>query len=256
VLWECHQLPQRTLHSLCLSLDRCDVGGAHAQAGNEAAAYTFAAKVWALCLLVQAAFSVAPCQRLIVRFAAFTIAARDGERAQMVVSCFGEKMTSEQCLQYIRDMEALPFQGKVSLKNPAHKFFMIRATNPINAQSQLTFVPRRWYFGREIAENDRKCIDTYSLSKRSFLGAPRVKGWAPGGVESSTQRARGRLEGSASIAVGVLGGSTWTAVAPATLRCALSTRDPRRLCRCVGESSHALQLGPQSRCVASATLLE
>lgn len=88
----------------------------------------------------------------------------------MVVSCFGEKMNTAECMECIHSMGALPFEGKVDLKNPQHKFWLIRATNPLNAKMEVNFVPRRWYFGREVAENDRKCIDKYNLSKRSFLG--------------------------------------------------------------------------------------
>lgn len=61
-------------------------------------------------------------------------------------------------------------QGRVNLKNPDHKFWLIE-TDDYGVNNGLPPVAeRRIFFGREIGAADRKLIPTYQLKCRNYLG--------------------------------------------------------------------------------------
>lgn len=61
-------------------------------------------------------------------------------------------------------------QGRVNLKNPDHKFWLIE-TDDYGVNNGLPPVAeRRIFFGREIGAADRKLIPTYQLKSRNYLG--------------------------------------------------------------------------------------
>ncbi|KAH9802417.1 UPF0020 domain-containing protein [Citrus sinensis] len=66
--------------------------------------------------------------------------------------------------------EELEKEGRVNLKNPDHKFWLIE-TDDYGVNNGLPPVAeRRIFFGREIGAADRKLIPTYQLKSRNYLG--------------------------------------------------------------------------------------
>lgn len=61
-------------------------------------------------------------------------------------------------------------QGRVNLKNPDHKFWLME-TDDYGATNGLPpVVKKRHFFGREIGGADRKLLPTYQLKSRKYLG--------------------------------------------------------------------------------------
>lgn len=61
-------------------------------------------------------------------------------------------------------------QGRVNLKNPEHKFWLME-TDDYGASNGLPpMVQKRIFFGREIGGADRKLLPTYQLKSRTYLG--------------------------------------------------------------------------------------
>lgn len=62
------------------------------------------------------------------------------------------------------------FQGRVNLRNPDHKFWVLE-TDDYNSSNGLPPVAqRRIFFGREVGTADRKLLPTYELKSRTYLG--------------------------------------------------------------------------------------
>lgn len=64
----------------------------------------------------------------------------------------------------------LLFQGRVNLRNPDHKFYLIETDNYGSNNGLPPIVQRRVFFGREIGAADRKLLPTYQLKSRTYLG--------------------------------------------------------------------------------------
>lgn len=61
-------------------------------------------------------------------------------------------------------------QGRVNLKNPDHKFWLME-TDDYGVNNGLPpVVQRRIFFGREVGGADRKLLPTYQLKSRKYLG--------------------------------------------------------------------------------------
>lgn len=61
-------------------------------------------------------------------------------------------------------------QGRVNLKSPEHKFWLME-TDDYGVNNGLPpIVQRRIFFGREIGGADRKLLPTYQLKSRTYLG--------------------------------------------------------------------------------------
>lgn len=62
------------------------------------------------------------------------------------------------------------YQGRVNLKNPDHKFWLMETDDSSSNNGLPPIVQRRIFFGREIGGADRKLIPTYQLKSRAYLG--------------------------------------------------------------------------------------
>ncbi|KAJ8411468.1 hypothetical protein AAFF_G00162760 [Aldrovandia affinis] len=84
------------------------------------------------------------------------------------VYTFNKTLEFKDRIQKIDDMEYLPFQGKVDLKNPHHIFCLLEdyGTDPNNIPDEPFYV----YFGRWIADGQRELIRSHSVKKRHFIG--------------------------------------------------------------------------------------
>ncbi|XP_018612480.1 tRNA (guanine(10)-N(2))-methyltransferase TRMT11 [Scleropages formosus] len=84
------------------------------------------------------------------------------------VYTFNKTLVFQERIKKIDTLEFLPFQGKVSLKNPDHIFFLLEdyGSDPNNIPDE----PLHVYFGRWIADGQRELIRSHSVKKRHFIG--------------------------------------------------------------------------------------
>lgn len=61
-------------------------------------------------------------------------------------------------------------QGRVNLKSPDHKFWLMETDDYGSNNGLPAIVQKRIFFGREIGGADRKLIPTYQLKTRTYLG--------------------------------------------------------------------------------------
>lgn len=62
------------------------------------------------------------------------------------------------------------FQGRVNLRNPAHRFCLMDNADYGDKNGLPPIVQRRIFFGREIGTSDRTILQTYQLKSRKYLG--------------------------------------------------------------------------------------
>ena len=110
---------------------------------------------------------------------------------RVIVDGFGCTHSLEQQLEMHREMELIPFLGRVDLKVRAHccaVFARCRRVADARAQApqhvfwvvevgpptpSLPSAPRRFYFGRQVGASDRvQPLRALDLKTRRFLGAP------------------------------------------------------------------------------------
>ncbi|KAK7887103.1 hypothetical protein WMY93_026724 [Mugilogobius chulae] len=84
------------------------------------------------------------------------------------VYTFNKTLEFAERIKRIDDMEYLPFEGTVSLKNPQHVFCLLEdyGTDPNNIPENPDYV----YFGRWIADGQRELIRSHSVKNRHFIG--------------------------------------------------------------------------------------
>lgn len=62
------------------------------------------------------------------------------------------------------------FQGRVNLKNPDHKFWVLETDDYGSNNGLPPVVQKGLFFGREVGTADRKLLPTYQLKSRTYLG--------------------------------------------------------------------------------------
>lgn len=95
---------------------------------------------------------------------------REGVTFKVVVESFGKSIAMQEQLSFMHWLEFIPFKGKVRLRDPELVFRLIVCNCDDNQSLVEEGVPSRMYFGREVAVADRSLLDTYSLSRRAYLG--------------------------------------------------------------------------------------
>jgi tRNA (guanine10-N2)-methyltransferase len=63
-----------------------------------------------------------------------------------------------------------PFQGRVDLKKPEHKFFVIETDDYGSNNGLPPVMKRAIFFGREVGAADRHLLPTYQLKSRKYIG--------------------------------------------------------------------------------------
>ncbi|KAG2435965.1 hypothetical protein HYH02_011679 [Chlamydomonas schloesseri] len=89
---------------------------------------------------------------------------------KVVVDTFGSKLSMDQQLDMIEKLEFLPFKGKVKLRSPDLQFVLLVVDCEDNDSLVDVALPRRYYFGRQVAAADRSVLESYSLKRRLYLG--------------------------------------------------------------------------------------
>ncbi|XP_042481323.1 tRNA (guanine(10)-N2)-methyltransferase homolog [Macadamia integrifolia] len=89
---------------------------------------------------------------------------------KITVDSFGKVINFNEQNERIKGLAYIPFKGRVNLRNPDHKFWLME-TDDYGSQNGLPpVVEKRIFFGREVGAADRKLLPTYQLKSRSYLG--------------------------------------------------------------------------------------
>lgn len=83
---------------------------------------------------------------------------------------FGKTFSTEEQKDILNKLSFIPFKGKVNLKNPDHKFWLIEIDDYGSNNGLPPIVEKRIFFGREIGVADRKLLPTYQLKSRTYIG--------------------------------------------------------------------------------------
>lgn len=89
---------------------------------------------------------------------------------RIIVDSFGKVMSFQEQNERIQGLTYIPFKGRVNLKNPEHKFWLIETDEYGSNNGLPPVVQRRIFFGREVGAADRKLLPTYQLKSRKYLG--------------------------------------------------------------------------------------
>uniref|UniRef100_A0A1D1YUQ8 tRNA (guanine(10)-N(2))-methyltransferase n=1 Tax=Anthurium amnicola TaxID=1678845 RepID=A0A1D1YUQ8_9ARAE len=89
---------------------------------------------------------------------------------RIIVDSFGKVISFEEQNERIRGLRYIPFKGRVDLRNPDHKFWLMETDDYGSNNGLPPVVKKRIFFGREIGAADRKLLPTYQLKSRKYLG--------------------------------------------------------------------------------------
>ncbi|XP_069830988.1 tRNA (guanine(10)-N2)-methyltransferase homolog isoform X1 [Dendropsophus ebraccatus] len=87
---------------------------------------------------------------------------------KICIHSFNKTLTQKEKIVKIDALEFMPFQGKVSLQNAEHIFYLLEDYGP--DPNTAPDDPLQIYFGRWIADGQRDLINSYSVKKRHFIG--------------------------------------------------------------------------------------
>ncbi|KAL1534303.1 tRNA (guanine(10)-N(2))-methyltransferase [Salvia divinorum] len=93
-----------------------------------------------------------------------------GSTFKISVESFGKAISSHEQNERIQKLAFVPFQGRVNLRNPDHKFCLIDNDDYGDKNGLPPASQRRIFFGREVGASDRKILQTYQLKSRKYLG--------------------------------------------------------------------------------------
>ncbi|KAF5743920.1 tRNA (guanine(10)-N2)-methyltransferase [Tripterygium wilfordii] len=89
---------------------------------------------------------------------------------KITVDSFGKVMSFQEQNERIKSLAYIPFKGRVNLKTPDHKFYIIETDDYGSSNGLPPVVQRRIFFGREVGGADRRLLPTYQLKSRTYLG--------------------------------------------------------------------------------------
>ncbi|XP_031473689.1 uncharacterized protein LOC116246123 [Nymphaea colorata] len=89
---------------------------------------------------------------------------------KITVDSFGKVLSLKEQNERIHMLEYIPFKGRVNLRKPDHKFWLME-TDEYDLNNGLPPVAQRTiFFGREVGAADRKLLPTYQLKSRTYIG--------------------------------------------------------------------------------------
>lgn len=89
---------------------------------------------------------------------------------RIIVDSFGKAISFKDQTSRIQGMSYIPFKGRVDLRNPEHKFWLIETDDYESNNGLPPIVDKRIFFGREVGAADRSLLPTYQLKSRNYLG--------------------------------------------------------------------------------------
>ncbi|KAJ3696702.1 hypothetical protein LUZ61_000407 [Rhynchospora tenuis] len=89
---------------------------------------------------------------------------------KIIVDSFGKVISSEEQNERIRGFTYIPFKGRVNLKRPDHKFWLMETDDYGSNNGLPPVVQKTIFFGREVGAANRSLLPTYQLKSRKYLG--------------------------------------------------------------------------------------
>ncbi|KAL6899773.1 hypothetical protein ACP4OV_006431 [Aristida adscensionis] len=89
---------------------------------------------------------------------------------KIVIDSFGKVISSQEQNEIMKGLTYIPFQGRVNLKKPDHKFFVMETDDYGSNNGLPPVVKRTIFFGREVGAADRHLLPTYQLKSRKYIG--------------------------------------------------------------------------------------
>lgn len=89
---------------------------------------------------------------------------------KITVDSFGKIISFQEQNDRIKGFSYIPFKGRVDLRNPNHKFWLMETDDYGSKNGLPPIVQKRIFFGREVGAADRKLLPTYELKSRTYLG--------------------------------------------------------------------------------------
>ncbi|KAG9439783.1 hypothetical protein H6P81_019948 [Aristolochia fimbriata] len=89
---------------------------------------------------------------------------------KIFVDTFGKVLSLQEQNERIHGLTYIPFKGRVNLRNPDHKFWLMEIDDYGSNNGLPPVVKKRIFFGREVGAADRKLLPTYQLKSRRYLG--------------------------------------------------------------------------------------
>ncbi|MQL85975.1 hypothetical protein Taro_018500 [Colocasia esculenta] len=89
---------------------------------------------------------------------------------KIIVDSFGKVISFEEQNERIKGLSYIPFKGRVDLRKPDHKFWLMETDDYGSNNGLPPVVERSVFFGREIGAADRKLLPIYQLKSRKYLG--------------------------------------------------------------------------------------
>ncbi|RWW84888.1 hypothetical protein BHE74_00006483 [Ensete ventricosum] len=89
---------------------------------------------------------------------------------RITVDSFGKVISFQEQNERIQGLTYIPFKGRVDLRKPEHRFWLIETDDYGSNNGLPPVVQRTIFFGREVGAADRKLLPTYQLKSRRYLG--------------------------------------------------------------------------------------
>ncbi|XP_009416944.2 uncharacterized protein LOC135622772 [Musa acuminata AAA Group] len=89
---------------------------------------------------------------------------------RITVDSFGKVISFQEQNERIQGLSYIPFMGRVDLRKPEHRFWLIETDDYGSNNGLPPVVQRTIFFGREVGAADRKLLPTYQLKSRRYLG--------------------------------------------------------------------------------------
>ncbi|XP_057974054.1 uncharacterized protein LOC131161991 [Malania oleifera] len=89
---------------------------------------------------------------------------------KITVDSFGKVISFQEQNDRIQGLSYIPFKGRVNLRNPVHKFWLMETDDYGSNNGLPPMVQRRIFFGRAVGAADRKLLPTYQLKSRIYIG--------------------------------------------------------------------------------------
>ncbi|AQK71729.1 uncharacterized protein LOC100280406 [Zea mays] len=89
---------------------------------------------------------------------------------KIVIDSFGKVISSQEQNEIIQSLTYIPFKGRVNLKKPDHRFFVMETDDYGSNNGLPPVVKRSIFFGREVGAADRHLLPTYQLKSRKYIG--------------------------------------------------------------------------------------
>ncbi|XP_039117571.1 tRNA (guanine(10)-N2)-methyltransferase homolog [Dioscorea cayenensis subsp. rotundata] len=89
---------------------------------------------------------------------------------RIIVDSFGKVISFQEQNERIEGLSYIPFKGRVDLRNPDHKFWLMETDDYGSNNGLPPVMKRKIFFSREVGAADRKLLPTYQLKSRKYLG--------------------------------------------------------------------------------------